>query len=73
VNDGNVAIMYRQEHEAELPIASKPVPLGLDDKWKRIEEATNTIGYTQEFEKVNQEKNTVERKSRQLYEHSGLS
>jgi hypothetical protein len=57
-NAGNVATVYHHELEAELPGASEPGSLSLDNKWKRKEEAvrkgaTNTIGYTQnQAEKV---------------------
>jgi hypothetical protein len=44
LNDGNVATMYRHGLEAELSGASEPPePLNLDDKWKRMEEASSAI------------------------------
>jgi hypothetical protein len=39
LNDRNVETVYHYELGAELPGVSEPEPLGLDDKWKRVEEA----------------------------------
>jgi hypothetical protein len=45
-NNGNVAIVYRNKLQDELPGAPEPKSLSMDDKWKGIEKTVRKVATT---------------------------